>query len=85
MGKKDSSELPPPVTRKSSKADLWAEIEAMQDEIDGQQSALSEAMAARDAAIAEAQKLREKLAGAHMRLNVVRAAVAQPDAAERSS
>jgi len=69
------------VTRKSSKADLWAEIEAMQDEIDGQQSALSEAMAARDAAVAEAQKLREKLASAYLRLNVIQAALSQPEAA----
>ena len=30
-------ELPPPVTKNSSKADLWAEIEAMQQEIEEQQ------------------------------------------------
>lgn len=30
-------ELPPPVTKNSSKAHLWAEIEAMQQEIEEQQ------------------------------------------------
>ena len=53
----------------------------MQSEIDSQQAALKDAMHALDQARAEAKSLREKLAGAHMRLNVVRAAVAQPEAA----
>jgi hypothetical protein len=81
MSKKHDSELPPPVTRKSSKADLWSEIEAMQDEIDSQQSALN---AARDAAMAkdaELAAMRAKLASAYLRLNVIQAALSQPEAA----
>jgi hypothetical protein len=34
-------ELPPPVTKSSSKADLWAEIEAMEREIESQQSRIN--------------------------------------------
>lgn len=81
MGKKDSSELPPPVTRKSSKADLWAEIEAMQDEIDSQQSALNTARDAVRAKDAELAAMRAKLASAYLRLGVIQAALNQPEAA----
>lgn len=81
MGKKDSSELPPPVTRNSSKADLWAEIEAMQDEIDSQQSALNTARDAVRAKDAELATMRTKLASAYLRLNVIQAALSQPEAA----
>lgn len=81
MGKKDGGELPPPVTRKSSKADLWAEIEAMQDEIDSQQSALNTARDAVRAKDAELATMRAKLASAYLRLNVIQAALSQPEAA----
>lgn len=37
------SKLPPPVTKKSSKADLWDEIIALRDEVDAQQSNLNNA------------------------------------------
>ena len=36
-----SSELPPPVTRKSKKKDLWAEINALRDEVESQQSMIN--------------------------------------------
>lgn len=81
MGKKDSSELPPPVTRKSSKADLWAEIEAMQDEIDSQQIALNAARDAVKAKDAELATMRAQMASAYLRLNVIQAALSQPKAA----
>jgi predicted nucleic acid-binding Zn-ribbon protein len=77
----DKSDLPPPVKKHSSKSDLWEELQAARAEIDQQQQALSDVMNTLDLERAEAKRLRERLAAAHMRLNVVRAAVAQPEAA----
>ena len=78
---KDKSDLPPAVTKHSSKAELWEELQASRAEIDHQQQALRDVMNTLDQERAGAKRLRERLAAAHMRLNVVRAAVAQPDAA----
>lgn len=75
------SELPKPVTKRSSRADLWAELCAVREECEHQQQALNDVMNTLDQERAEAKRLRERLAAAHMRLNVVRAAVAQPEAA----
>lgn len=38
----DKSDLPPPVTKKSSKADLWEALETCRDEIDRQQDTINE-------------------------------------------
>lgn len=81
MSKKDVSDLPPPVTPSSSKADLWAEIEAMQDENESQQAALNEARDALKAKDAELAAMRGKLVSAYLRLNVIQAALSQPEAA----
>ncbi len=81
MSKKHDGELPPPVTRKSSKAELWAEIEAMEDEIDSQQSALNAARDAMRAKDAELAAVHAALAGACLRLNVIQAALSRPEAA----
>ena len=37
------SKLPPPVTKDSSKRDLWEEIQALRNEVDAQQRQLNEA------------------------------------------
>ena len=42
MSKKDSSELPPKLTRNSSRAEMWENIEAMSQEIDAQQREINE-------------------------------------------
>lgn len=78
---KDKDDLPPAVTKHSSKAELWEELQAARAEIDQQQQALSDVMNTLDEERAGTKRLRERLTAAHMRLNVVRAAVAQPDAA----
>ncbi|MDP3139851.1 MAG: hypothetical protein Q8N17_26380 [Burkholderiaceae bacterium] len=76
-----SKDLPKPVTKRSPRADLWAELCASRQEIDHQQQAISEVMNTLDLERGKTKRLGEKLAAAHMRLNVIRAAVAQPDAA----
>jgi len=73
--------LPKPVTKRSSRAELWEELCAARNEIESQQQALNDVMNTLDRERADAKRLRERLAAAHMRLNVVRAAVAQPEAA----
>ena len=81
MGKKDNGELPPPLTRKSSRAEMWENLEAMGAEIDAQQRevlAAREALKAKDAELAD---MRAKLASAYLRLNVIRAALAHSEAA----
>jgi hypothetical protein len=40
---KDVSVLPPPVTRNSSKSELWEELECVRREVDAQQNELIEA------------------------------------------
>jgi hypothetical protein len=43
VGEQIMSKLPPPVTKDSSKADLWEEIQALRAEIDSQQEHLNAA------------------------------------------
>lgn len=75
MSKKHHSEdLPPPVTDRSSKTELWDELCAARGEIDGQQIRLNQALA-------ENASLRSKLAAAYLRLNVIQAALSHHDAA----
>ena len=65
-----------PVTKKSSRAELWEELQAANSEIDAQQKGLSEAATTIDALRAENAKVREKLTDAYLRLNVIQAALA---------
>lgn len=75
MSKKHrSGDLPPPVTDRSSKAELWDELCAARGEIDGQQIRLNQALD-------ENAKLRSKLAAAYLRLNVIQSALSHHDAA----
>ena len=62
------SDLPPPVTKNSSRADLWEELEASREEIEAQQRELN-------ALRANCKNLRRDLADAYMRLRVIQAAV----------
>lgn len=70
--------LPPPVTKKSSREELWEELCAARDEIDQQQRVINDLMSKLDSEQSAAKRLQERLAGAHMRLDVIRAAVATP-------
>ena len=70
--------IPPPVTKKSSRAELWEELCAARAEIDQQQRAINDLTTTLDSERSAAKKLQERLAGAHMRLDVIRAAVATP-------
>ena len=74
---KDDS-LPPPVTKKSARAELWDELCAARDEIDQQQQVINDLMSKLDREQSATKRLQERLAGAHMRLDVIRAAVATP-------
>jgi chromosome segregation ATPase len=65
-----------PVTKNSSRAELWEELQAANSEIDAQQKGLSEAATTIDALRAENAKVREKLTDAYLRLNVIQAALA---------
>ena len=65
-----------PVTKNSSRAELWEELQAANSEIDAQQKGLSEAATTIDALRAENAKIREKLTDAYLRLNVIQAALA---------
>lgn len=69
-----SNDLPPPVTKRSTRAELWEELCASRDEIDSQQQRLNDALD-------ENATLRSKLAGAYLRLNVIQAALSHHDAA----
>jgi hypothetical protein len=42
MGKKNNGDIPPPLTRKSSRTEMWENIEAMSQEIDAQQREILE-------------------------------------------
>ena len=55
---KDKSDLPPAVTKHSSKAELWEELQASRAEIDHQQQALSDVMNTLDQERAGAKRLR---------------------------
>ena len=70
-----------PVTKNSSRAELWEELQAANSEIDAQQKGLSEAATTIDALRAENAKIREKLTDAYLRLNVIQAALAHHKAA----
>lgn len=72
-------DLPPPVTRKSSKEDLWAELCAARSEIDQIHQGLQAAMAALDKERAESAATRKSLNNAYMRLGVIQAALAHPN------
>ena len=65
-----------PVTKNSSRAELWEELQAANSEIDAQQKGLSEAATTIDALRAENAKVREKLTDGYLRLTVIRAALA---------
>ena len=65
-----------PVTKNSSRAELWEELQAANSEIDAQHKGLSEAATTIDALRAETAKVREKLTDAYLRLNVIQAALA---------
>jgi 3-oxoacyl-(acyl-carrier-protein) synthase len=68
-----NDDLPPPVSAKSRKAQLWAELCACRDENDAQQR---EVVLAREAMAA----MRAALANAHLRLSVIRADLGQHEA-----
>jgi len=81
MRKQDNGELPPPLTRKSSRAEMWENIQAMEQEIDAQQREVLEAREALKAKDAELAAAHKRLAAAYLRLNVIQAALAHPEAA----
>lgn len=65
---KDDSELPPPVTRHSSKADLWEELECVRREVNSQQT---EVIAAREAI----KRYKNEVELLRYQLRIVRAAI----------
>ena len=81
MAKKDNGELPPPLSSKSSRAEMWENIQAMSDEIDAQQREVLDAREALRAKDAELASARAKLASAYLRLNVIQAALSHAEAA----
>lgn len=79
--KRHSGDLPPPVTERSSRAELWEELCAANAEIDDQRQRLYDQREEAAKAQAEIASLRAKLAGAYLRLNVIQAALSHHDAA----
>lgn len=71
------SGFPPPVTVRSSKTALWEELCAANQEIDAQQSQINNAHGALHDKDRELANLRQQMRQLQLRLNVIKAALAE--------
>lgn len=69
-----SKGLPAPLTSRSGKSAMWAEIKAMQDEIDSQQRMIVALNSSNDALAADLQAWTERCRDAEWRLRLIRMA-----------